>query len=277
MTPLELLSDHAHRPRNIGKLPNASAIGDVGSIVAGDAMRWYIAVEQERIRAARFQVFNCSDQVAAASVVTELAMGRTVAEAQLLTAADIRTALGGLEIEHLPPQIWALEGLRTALAVYAGGDRVNDGDHEALVCRCHAVTETTARHSVTIGGAHSLEEMVAATGAGSGCGSCKPDLIGLLDEALHPAEAPTTASTRTTAGGRIQTLLRIQRAFESRLAPSLREHGGDLELWDFDGRLVRVRLRGTLTSDETKARQALEDLEHLLKAQIDPALGVQMG
>ena len=44
MTPVELLEDHARRPRNVGKLLNATAVGDVGSIVVGDALRFYIQV-----------------------------------------------------------------------------------------------------------------------------------------------------------------------------------------------------------------------------------------
>lgn len=277
MTPLELLDDHARKPRNIGKLLNATAVGDVGSIVAGDAMRFYLGVADDRITAARFQVFNCADQVGTASVVTELVVGKTLDEARHLAPIDIRTALGGLAVEHLPPQIWALEGLRSALAVVAGTVPDCDTEGETLVCRCHGVTEEQVRQAVLVGGARSVEDLVAATGAGSGCGSCKPDLVRLLEEALRPADAPAPTAARPVATGRIQTLLRIQRAYETRLAPALRDKGGDLELWDFDGRLVRVRLQGALAGDEAAGRQALADLEQLIKAQIDAALGVSVG
>lgn len=278
MTPLELLDDHARKPRNIGKLLNATAVGDVGSIVAGDAMRFYIAVVDGRITAARFQVFNCADQVGAASVVTELAVGRSLDEARRLAALDVRAQLGGLAVEHLPPQIWALEGLRAAIAVVDGTVPACDAESEALVCRCHGVTEEAVRQAVTVGGARSVEDLVVATGAGSGCGSCKPDLVRILDEALRPADAPAASvPAKPSVTGRIQTLLRIQRAYATRLAPTLHDKGGDLELWDFDGRLVRVRLCGALLKDEAAARQALTDLEQLIKAQIDAALGVTVG
>ena len=274
MTPQELLDDHFRRPRNIGKLLNASAVGDVGSIVAGDAMRFYITVEQERIRAAKFQVFNCADQVAAASVVTELAVGLTLDAAKKLTVAAVQAALGDCGLEHLPPQIWALAGLRTAIATLEGSELACDNELEPLVCRCHGVTEATVRR-VIAAGAHTVEALVAATGAGTGCGSCKPDLVRLLDEVLQAPEA--AAPVRPGLAGRIQTLRRIQHTYETDLAPSLREHQAGLELWDFDGKLVRVRLQGSLISDESAARQALTALEQLLKTQVDQGLGVAVG
>jgi NifU-like protein len=278
MTPLELLNDHAQRPRNIGKLLNASAIGDVGSIVVGDALRFYIAVADGRITAAKFQVFNCSDQIGSASAVTELIVGKTLDEAKHLRVSDVRHHLGDLATEHLPPRLWALEGLYAAIAVHEGHLVETDHEHDPLTCRCHGVTENTVRQSITIGGATNLEEIVAATNAGTGCGSCKPDIIKVLDEVTRPAEAPAAAPTpaKPSVAGRIQTLLRIQRLFAANLAPKLREQGGDLELWDFDGRLVRVHLRGSFLTDDAAARHALEELELLLKKEIDPTLGVMV-
>ena len=57
----------------------------------------------------------------------------------------------------------------------------------------------------------------------------------------------------------------------------LRAAGGDLELWDFDGALLRVKLSGRLASDEGFRIQQLARLDALLKQRIDPALGVALG
>ena len=206
-----------------------------------------------------------------------MAAGKTLAEARHLGIPEIRAQLNGIAPEHLPPRLWALEGLLAAIAVYDGTEVTCDEEKDSLVCRCHGVSENTAKQSVTIGGATSLEDMVVATKAGSGCGSCKPDLIKILDEATKPAEEPAAKTpAKAPVMGRIQTLLRIQRSFEARLAAGLRESGGDLELWDFDGRLVHVRLRGSLIGNDAAARQALSDLEHLLKAEIDREWGVTL-
>ena len=96
-SPIEVLDDHIRRPRNVGKLLNASAVGDIGSIVVGDALRFYIGVADNRITQAKFQVFNCSDQIAAASLVTEVAAGRTLDEAERLGPNELCAHVGGLD------------------------------------------------------------------------------------------------------------------------------------------------------------------------------------
>ena len=48
-----------------------------------------------------------------------------------------------------------------------------------------------------------------------------------------------------------------------------------MELWDFDGRLVKVRAQGSLLGDDAARRAALASLEQLLKQEIDPVLGVE--
>jgi len=88
-----------------------------------------------------------------------------------------------------------------------------------------------------------------------------------------PAAAPAH-SAPAGPQGRIQTLLRIQRLVNTRLLPDLRQAGGDLELWDFDGRLVKVRVQGSLVADQSARRAALAALEQLLIAEVDAGLGV---
>jgi NifU-like protein len=277
MTPSELLDDHARRPRNVGKLLNASAVGDVGSIVVGDALRFYIGLDAAgaRIAQAKFQVFNCADQVAASSALTELAAGRSLDEAKALGPAELCAHLGGLDHALLPPRLWAAEGLRAAIAAYQGEELEHDQELDPLLCRCFGVSEETVRQAIAVHGCASVDEVVSATGAGSGCGSCRIDIPRLLEEAKAPAAEPAAKPERSLPGGRIQTLMRIQRTVESRLLPELRAAGGDLELWDFDGRVVKVRAGGALVGDDAARRAALAALEQLLKQEIDPGLGVE--
>ncbi len=277
MTPGELLDDHVRRPRNVGKLLNASAVGDVGSIVVGDALRFYIGVDQAgaRIVQAKFQVFNCADQVGASSALTELLAGKTLDEAKLVGPAELCAHLGGLDHALLPPRLWAVEGLRAAIAAYRGEELEHDQELDPLLCRCHGVAEETVRQAIAVHGCASVDEVVNATGAGSGCGSCRIDIPRLLDESKEKPPEPAAQPERRGPAGRIQTLLRIQRVAESRLMPKLRAAGGSLELWDFDGRMVKVRAQGSLLGDDAARRAALAALEQLLKQEIDPGLGVE--
>jgi NifU-like protein len=276
MTPAELLDDHARRPRNVGKLLNASAVGDVGSIVVGDALRFYISVDGagKRISQAKFQVFNCSDQVGASSALTELVVGRTVAENRYLGHAELARQLGGLDHTLLPVQLWAVVGLQAAIGAYLGEGVEPDEELDPLLCRCFAIAEETVRTAVAVHGCASVEEVVTATGAGTGCGSCRSDIPKLIDEVLRKPAAPPPAPAKAVPRGRIQTLMRIQRLVAEKLAPGLGSAAGDIELWDFDGQVVRVRLAGTLGRDQAARAAALAELAQLIKAEIDPALTV---
>jgi NifU-like protein len=277
MTPAERLDDHQRKPRNVGKLLNASAVGDVGSIVVGDALRFYISVSGGKITQAKFQVFNCADQVASSSVLTEVVVGKTFAEAKALGPAAICAHLGGLDHTALPPRLWAVDGLRSAIAAYESDEVDSDTELDPLLCRCFGIAEETARQAVRVSGCTTVDEVVNATGAGTGCGTCRADIPRLIEEATTPQApaAPAPGQPRQGPAGRIQTLLRIQRLVGARLAPAWQARGATVELWDFDGRMVKVRVAGTFGTDADARRVALGDLEHLLKSEIDAALGVE--
>lgn len=273
MTPSEQLQDHQQRPRNLGKLLNASATGDVGSIVVGDALRFYLGIEQGRITAAKFQVFNAQDQLGASSALTGLVVGKTLDEAQALGTADLCRHLGGLDAAELPARLWAFDALESALLTWKGQDPHADAELDPLLCRCHAISEETVRQSIRVMELDSVDAIVTATGAGSGCGSCRVDMPRLLAEAKAPVAAPATPAPSGSAPvrGRIPLMKRIRTLVEGQVNPSLAGRGA-IELVDFDGRLVTVRLGGAWSEDE--ARAALGTLEVKLRAELDPGLGV---
>ncbi len=275
MTSVELLADHQAKPRNIGKLMNANATGDVGSIVVGDALRFYIQVKDERITAAKFQVFNCQDQVAAASAVTELAVGRSLDEAWALGPAAVCAHLGGLPGEHLPPRLWGREGLRSAIAAYRGDERDADVELDALLCRCHGIPLETVRSSIQVMGLDDVQQVVDATGAGSACGSCRVDIPAVIAEARNQKPVVAEKPKRGGPGGRIAIINRINGVVDGEIRPSLREAGVEVELLDLDGTQVVVRIAG-VTGDEQR-RNALATLEKLLQEQVDTALSVREG
>ncbi len=277
MTPAELLDDHQRKPRNVGKLLNASAVGDVGSIVVGDALRFYISVSGGKITQAKYQVFNCADQVASSSVLTEVVAGKTFAEAKLLGPQEICAHLGGLDPTALPPRLWAVDGLKSAIAAYESDEIDSDTELDPLLCRCFGIAEETVRQAVRVSGCTTVDEVVNATGAGTGCGTCRADIPRLIEEATTPqaAVAPPPTQPRPGPAGRIQTLLRIQRLVGTKLMPAWQANGATVELWDFDGRMVKVRVGGSFTTNADARRLALGELEQLLKAEVEASLGVE--
>lgn len=107
--------DHLARPRNAGELPEANAVAEQSNPVCGDRLRLSLAIRNDRIEAARFLAYGCPPTLVCGSVLTELIQGKTVAEAQKLTRADLLNAIGGLPSRKHHAAALAIEALNAAL------------------------------------------------------------------------------------------------------------------------------------------------------------------
>ena len=114
----EKVVDHFMKPRNVGSIEDANCIGNAGNPADGDTVRLYLKVEKNRIVDAKVKVFGCPTAIAAASVLTELVMGKTLDEALAVRNEDISTALGGLPEGKLHCSVLAEAVLEDALAQY---------------------------------------------------------------------------------------------------------------------------------------------------------------
>ena len=92
----EKVMDHFSNPRNVGVLKDADGVGKVGNPVCGDMMAFYIKVEDDRLADIKFQTFGCGAAIAVSSMVSEMAMGKTLDEAMTITNQDVADELGGL-------------------------------------------------------------------------------------------------------------------------------------------------------------------------------------
>lgn len=92
----DVLMDHFQNPRNVGELEDADGVGTAGADTCGDVMRIWIRVRDERIEDIRFKCRGCPAAIACGSVVTELAKGKHLDEADHITADTVATAVGGL-------------------------------------------------------------------------------------------------------------------------------------------------------------------------------------
>ena len=123
------LVDHFLDPRNAGLMRDADGTGSDEYAGCGDLTRFYLRVRDGRLAEARFQAYGCGPTIAAASVATELAAGRTVEHLTLLKAQEIEDALDGLpddrkhaaEVAAGAMRAAALDALRRVVRVAGRG------------------------------------------------------------------------------------------------------------------------------------------------------------
>ncbi|WP_101698166.1 Fe-S cluster assembly scaffold protein NifU [Clostridium minihomine] len=114
----EKVMDHFSNPRNVGELPNADGVGEVGNSKCGDIMRMYIQVENDRIADVRFKTFGCGAAIATSSMATELIKGKTIEEALQLTNKAVMEALDGLPPVKVHCSVLAEQAIKAAVSDY---------------------------------------------------------------------------------------------------------------------------------------------------------------
>jgi len=114
----EKVMEHFKNPRNVGEIPDADGIGNVGNPMCGDIMRLYIKVEDNKIVDAKFKTFGCGAAIATSSMVTELVKGKTIEEALKISNRAVAEALGGLPKIKMHCSMLAEEALKSAIEDY---------------------------------------------------------------------------------------------------------------------------------------------------------------
>jgi nitrogen fixation NifU-like protein len=97
----EKVMDHFSNPRNIGEIENADGVGEVGNPVCGDMMSFYINIKDNKIADIKFKTFGCVAAIAVSSMVTEMALGKTLDEAKKITKKLVAESLDGLPKEKM--------------------------------------------------------------------------------------------------------------------------------------------------------------------------------
>ncbi len=114
----EKVMRHFLNPHNVGELPDANGIGNVGNPVCGDIMRLYIKVESDRIVDVRFKTFGCGAAIATSSMLTDLVKGKTIDEALKISNQAVAEALDGLPKIKMHCSVLAEEALKAAIDDY---------------------------------------------------------------------------------------------------------------------------------------------------------------
>jgi len=110
--------EHFKNPRNVGEIKDADGVGTVGNPVCGDMMTMYIKVKDGKIVDIKFKTYGCGAAIATSSMTTEMALGKTVDEAEKITRQDVADALDGLPPVKMHCSNLASDALREAIKDY---------------------------------------------------------------------------------------------------------------------------------------------------------------
>ena len=125
----EKVMDHFMNPRNVGEIENPDGVGEVGNPVCGDMMTFYIKVKDDHLEDVKFKTFGCGAAIAVSSMVSEMAMGKTLEEASKITPKSVADELEGLPKQKFHCSNLGAQALNKAIQDYlskqkkAGGKR----------------------------------------------------------------------------------------------------------------------------------------------------------
>ena len=115
----EKVMEHFMNPRNVGEIEIADGIGKVGNPTCGDLMMIFIKVDNDEIITdIKFKTFGCGAAIATSSMITELATGKSIEEALLITRNDVAENLDGLPPVKMHCSNLAADALHDAIRDY---------------------------------------------------------------------------------------------------------------------------------------------------------------
>ena len=236
----EKVMDHYRNPRNVGKIDDADAIGEAGSLACGDSLKLYLKVDNGIVTDAKFQTFGCGSAVASSSILTEMIIGKPLEEVKKITNKDIADELGGLPPEKMHCSVMGHEALEDALKNYF--DDFMEFNYpetqDKIVCQCFDVKESQILEAIKTNNLKNVEEVTNYTKAGGACGKCKSVIQSMIEDYWAKVDADKPKMSQA------QKILKINKVIENQISPELQKDGGDIELVDIADNKVFVKLRG---------------------------------
>ncbi len=113
----ETVIEHNLNPKNLGSFPDADGYARItGS--CGDTMEMWLKVDGNIIIKTGFATNGCGTTIASGSMVTEMAKGKRLTEAQRIGQQEVLDALDGLPEENEHCALLASSTLKAAIRDY---------------------------------------------------------------------------------------------------------------------------------------------------------------
>jgi NifU-like protein len=300
-----------NNPQHQGEIFEADAEGrghklivaDFGAESCGDAVRlyWEIDPETDTIIDSKFKSFGCGTAIASSDVMTELCIGKTVAEAVKITNIDVEFALrDDPETPAVPPQkmhcsVMAYDVIKKAAGLYMGVD-AESFEEEIIVCECARVSLSTLREVIRLNDLTTIEQITDYTKAGGFCKSCiKPgghearewylvDILRDTRKEMDEEKMKAAADAAVAGGGNFEDMTLVQqiKAIDAEIDESIRQFlvmdGGDMEVIDIktsDEYIdVYIRYLGACNGCASSSTGTLYAIESTLKEKLSKKIRV---
>ncbi len=299
---------HGKPGTHMGEIEDPDGIGEHGSIVCGDALRFTFRVRrhptdplQDVITEARYLTFGCTSAIASSEALCALIEegGYTPIGALKITNHEIVVYLGGLPDQKIHCSVMGAEALEAAvfnwaqkrgvdLAVLGIDMHADEKEEGRLVCQCFGLTEPYIKRKIRELGLKTIAEITGAIKAGGACTSCHHKPGGLQDllnetwgaQPLTLKVLPSLPEPREPAGtGRsalspYQFSKQVEKALEQYVRPMLTRDGGDVEIVDIKDTLVYCRLVGACAGCGGAGTTMKLMVERTLKEMVDDRIRI---
>jgi len=280
---------------------NKLIVADFGAESCGDAVRlyWEIDPKDDRIVNSKFKSFGCGTAIASSDVMTDLCIGKTVAEAVKITNIDVEMALrDDPETPAVPPQkmhcsVMAYDVIKKAAGLYMGVD-AESFEEEIIVCECARVSLTTLQEVIRLNDLTTIEQITDYTKAGGFCKSCiKPgghearewylvDILADTRKEMDEEKMKAAADAGGSASFEDMTLVQQIKAIDAEIDESIRQFlvmdGGDMEVIDIklsDEYIdVYIRYLGACNGCASSSTGTLYAIESTLKEKLSTKIRV---
>ena len=185
------ISERFHKAKNAGKASDANAFGTSATFVCGAVLRFTlrIDVETKKIHEAKYKTGGCGYAIAAADALAEKITGKHLIELhsldQQFLESEIEIETGEFPARRNHCLILVTEALQNAFADFRRTQIEGFAGEKALICTCFGVSEETIETLVKNNALETVEEVVDACRAGSGCGSCQPLIQEIIDTSAY--------------------------------------------------------------------------------------------
>ncbi len=266
--------EHFNDPKNVGEIENPDAVGEIGNLVCGDALRLTLKIEKgtEKILDAKFKTFGCVSAIASSSALTELIKGKTLKEAVKTTNEEIAEYLGGLPKEKMHCSVMGMEALQAAEKNYRGikTEKPAGKTEEKIICKCFNVSEAKILKAVKDNNLKTVDEVTNYTKAGGGCGKCKGEIENIINNYWDKKKHKKFSSMTV-----VEKIKHIESALAEKVNPKLKKDGGWVELVDLDGNNVKVKFMGVCSGCPSSGQTLKNIVEKELREKIDENLNIQ--